>query len=357
MEKDSMSDTIQTQTGLRTADYWFDLPQELIAQDPMEDRDLSRMLVMNRKTGQIEHKIFRDIIDYLDPGDTLVLNDTRVIPARLLGTKEGTGANAEILLLKRRSGDVWETLVRPGKKLRPGARVSFGDGLLTAEILEIIDHHRLGSLETVNPVYFRNEPVGCTATIVWQMFHEKDIEIPENIAGLLCSAILSDTLAFRSPTCTMLDRLAAKELAATAGIDPEKHAKAMFTAGSKLREKTPEEIFYNDFKTFDNDGTIMGIGQVTSMSQEELDEIKDRMMPFIEKKYKEKGLDMALFMLTNIIDESTTMLCYGDDVDDIMHSAFGVRVKDNIAVMKGIVSRKKQVVPSMMDALNRDQEL
>ena len=143
-----MSDTIQTQTGLRTADYWFDLPQELIAQDPMEDRDLSRMLVMNRKTGQIEHKIFRDIIDYLDPGDTLVLNDTRVIPARLLGTKEGTGANAEILLLKRRSGDVWETLVRPGKKLRPGARVSFGDGLLTAEILEIIeDGNRLVRFE------------------------------------------------------------------------------------------------------------------------------------------------------------------------------------------------------------------
>ena len=131
-----MSDTIQTQTGLRTADYWFDLPQELIAQDPLEDRDLSRMLVMNRKTGQIEHKIFRDIIDYLDPGDTLVLNDTRVIPARLLGTKEGTGANAEILLLKRRTGDVWETLVRPGKKLRPGAWVSFGDGLLRAEILD-----------------------------------------------------------------------------------------------------------------------------------------------------------------------------------------------------------------------------
>ena len=131
-----------------TADYWFDLPQELIAQDPMEDRDLSRMLVMNRKTGQIEHKIFRDIIDYLDPGDTLVLNDTRVIPARLLGTKEGTGANAEILLLKRRTGDVWETLVRPGKKLRPGARVSFGDGLLTAEILEIIeDGNRLVRFE------------------------------------------------------------------------------------------------------------------------------------------------------------------------------------------------------------------
>ena len=231
------------------------------------------------------------------------------------------------------------------------------DNVENAEILEIIDHHRLGSLETVNPVFFRNEPVGCTATIVWQMFHEKDIEIPENIAGLLCSAILSDTLAFRSPTCTVMDRIAAKELASIAGIDPEKHAKAMFKAGSKLREKTPDEIFYNDFKTFDNDGTVIGIGQVTSMSQEELDEIKDRLKPFIEKKYKEKGLDIALFMLTNIINESTTMLCYGEDVGDLVNNAFNVHVNDNVALMQGIVSRKKQVVPGLMDALNRDQEI
>ena len=209
----------------------------------------------------------------------------------------------------------------------------------------------------MNPVFFRNEPVGCTATIVWQMFHEKDIEIPENIAGLLCSAILSDTLAFRSPTCTVMDRIAAKELASIAGIDPEKHAKAMFKAGSKLREKTPDEIFYNDFKTFDNDGTVIGIGQVTSMSQEELDEIKDRLKPFIEKKYKEKGLDIALFMLTNIINESTTMLCYGEGVGDLVNNAFGVHVNDNVALMQGIVSRKKQVVPGLMDALNRDQEV
>ena len=126
-------------TGLKTSDYYFDLPQELIAQDPLEDRAASRLLVMNTKTGEIEHRIFRDIKEYLRPGDTLVLNDTKVIPARLLGTKEDTGANVEILLLKRLGADRWETLVRPGKKLKPGARVTFGDGSLKAVILDILD--------------------------------------------------------------------------------------------------------------------------------------------------------------------------------------------------------------------------
>lgn len=131
--------TKKVPVGYSTADYWFDLPKELIAQDPLEDRASSRLLVMNKDTGELEHKIFRDIIDYLKPGETLVLNNTKVIPARLMGTKIDTGASVEILLLKRRENDIWETLVRPGKKLRPGAKVTFGDGLLTAEILEVVD--------------------------------------------------------------------------------------------------------------------------------------------------------------------------------------------------------------------------
>ena len=134
-----MSDTIQTHTGLRTADYWFDLPQELIAQDPLEDRSSSRLLVMDRNTGEVTHGTFRDILRYLHPGDALILNDTKVIPARLLGEREGTGASIEILLLKRMEKDVWECLVRPGKKLRPGARAVFGDGSLKAEILEVVE--------------------------------------------------------------------------------------------------------------------------------------------------------------------------------------------------------------------------
>ena len=134
-----LTDNMETITGLKTSDYKFDLPQELIAQDPLEDRAASRLMVMNKETGEIEHRIFRDIKEYLRPGDTLVLNDTKVIPARLLGTKEDTGANAEILLLRRLDKNRWETLVRPGKKLRPGARVTFGDGSLKAVILDVLE--------------------------------------------------------------------------------------------------------------------------------------------------------------------------------------------------------------------------
>ena len=130
-----MSDTV----GLKTSDYYFDLPEELIAQDPLMQRDECRLLVVDRRTGETAHRHFRDILDYLVPGDALILNDTRVIPARLLGVKEDTGANAEILLLKRLTDDTWETLVRPGKKLRPGARVVFGDGILHAEILDVME--------------------------------------------------------------------------------------------------------------------------------------------------------------------------------------------------------------------------
>ncbi len=139
LEKQMVNEKQEVPVGMATADYYFDLPQELIAQDPLEDRAASRLLVMEKSTGDLEHKIFKDIIDYLEPGDTLVLNDTKVIPARLLGVKEDTGAHVEILLLKRKEKDVWETLVRPGKKLRPGARVVFGDGRLKAEILDVVE--------------------------------------------------------------------------------------------------------------------------------------------------------------------------------------------------------------------------
>ena len=132
-----MSENVEI--GLSTADYFFDLPKELIAQDPMEKRDECRLLVMDKESGKVEHHVFNEVIDYLQPGDCLVLNNTKVIPARLLGVKEETGAAVEILLLKRKEADVWETLVKPGKKLRPGARVSFGDGILKAEIMDIVE--------------------------------------------------------------------------------------------------------------------------------------------------------------------------------------------------------------------------
>ena len=124
---------------LKKSDFYFDLPQELIAQDPIQDRSASRLLMLNKETGAVEHHIFHEITEYLRPGDCLVLNDTKVIPARLMGVREDTGASVEVLLLKRRENDMWETLVKPGKKARPGMRLIFGDGLLHAEVLEILE--------------------------------------------------------------------------------------------------------------------------------------------------------------------------------------------------------------------------
>lgn len=126
-------------TELKTSDFYFELPPELIAQDPLEDRSSSRLLMVNKETGELKHEIFRNIADYLHPGDCLVLNNTKVLPARLMGVKEETGASIEVLLLKRKEGNVWETLVKPGKKAKPGARISFGDGLLKAEVTDIVE--------------------------------------------------------------------------------------------------------------------------------------------------------------------------------------------------------------------------
>ena len=124
---------------MKTSDFYFDLPQELIAQDPLEDRSSSRLLVLNKDTGAIEHHIFKEITDYLNPGDCLVINDTKVIPARLYGNKIGTDAKIELLLLKRKENDIWETLVKPGKKAKPGSKISFGGGLLTGEVLDVVE--------------------------------------------------------------------------------------------------------------------------------------------------------------------------------------------------------------------------
>ena len=174
------------------------------------------------------------------------------------------------------------------------------DGVDGAEILEIIDHHRLGSLETISPVFFRNQPLGCTSTIIYQMYQEQGVTIPQEIAGLLCSAIISDTLMFRSPTCTQLDKQAAEALAEIAGLTIEEHAKGMFQAGSNFKAKSPEEILYQDFKTFSSGETEFGVGQLNAMSDEELQEVKEKLLPYIKQVQSERKLDMVYVMLTNI---------------------------------------------------------
>lgn len=231
------------------------------------------------------------------------------------------------------------------------------DGIDHAEILEIIDHHRLGTLETMSPVFFRNQPLGCTATIMYQMYQERGVEIPKKIAGLLCSAIISDTLMFRSPTCTAIDKSAAEHLAQIAGIDIEDLAIDMFSAGSNLGSRTAEEIFYQDFKRFDVGNVEFGVGQINSMNAVELEEIREKLIPYLPVAHRESGLNMIFFMLTNIIKESTELLCYGPNSDTLVKEAFQLPDDGDSYELKGLVSRKKQLIPSLAGMIQQMEEM
>ncbi|SDB10719.1 putative manganese-dependent inorganic diphosphatase [Eubacterium oxidoreducens] len=225
------------------------------------------------------------------------------------------------------------------------------DGIDSSEILEIIDHHRLGSLETMSPVFFRNQPLGSSSTIVYLMFKEKHIEVPQEIAGILCSAIISDTLMYRSPTCTQVDQVCAQELAAIAKVDVEELAINMFKAGSSFDSKTVEEIFYQDFKTFTVSGIEFGVGQISSMSEETLLSVKEQLLSYMPTALKERGLDMVYMMMTNILEESTGLLSYGKDAAEVVEKAYQVKEQDGVYKLEGVISRKKQLIPSFLEAM------
>lgn len=227
------------------------------------------------------------------------------------------------------------------------------DGLDEAEVLEVIDHHRIGSLETMNPVYFRNQPLGCTATIIYQMYREQELEISREIAGLLCSAILSDTLIFRSPTCTETDKKAAYALAQIAGIEPESYAAEMFAAGSNLSAKTPEEIFYQDFKKFVVNDVSFGVGQINSMTQKDLEDVRERMIPYMEKALTAHSIPMLFFMLTDILQGTTELLCAGNGAKELALEAFHLKEDTDQIILENTVSRKKQLIPALMQAIQQ----
>lgn len=227
------------------------------------------------------------------------------------------------------------------------------NGIEQADVLEIIDHHRLSSIETMGPVFFRNQPVGCTATIVYQMYQENGVKVSSTTAGLLCAAIISDTLMFRSPTCTPLDEQSARKLAELAEVDIEMLAQAMFRAGSNLKGKTAEEICFLDFKQFTVSDMVFGVGQVNSMSEEELSEIKEKVLPHLEKARESHSLNMIFFMLTNIITESSELLCAGPEAREKLINAFDLRSEMEELHLKGVVSRKKQLVPALVEALQQ----
>lgn len=227
------------------------------------------------------------------------------------------------------------------------------DGIEYAHILEIIDHHRIGTLETLEPVLFRNQPLGCTATIIYQMYQENGVEIPQNIAGLLMAAIISDTLMFRSPTCTDIDRKAAEELSEICGVEIEEFAVDMFGAGSDLSSREPEDIFRQDMKRFEVNDIEFCVSQINSMNSIELKEIQEKLVPYLEEVFPSLGVGMAFVMLTNIVKESTELLCFGEKSKEVVKEAFQLHGDMNRVILKGLVSRKKQLIPSLVSVLQQ----
>ena len=225
------------------------------------------------------------------------------------------------------------------------------EGFDQAEILEIIDHHRIGSLETSGPVYFRNQPVGCTATIITQMYDENGMDIPPQIAGLLLAAILSDTLAFRSPTCTPVDENTAKRLAKIAGVDIEEFSTEMFEAGEKLDGKTPEEVFLQDFKVFMCGDIRFGVAQGSYMTRKNLQAAQALLQPYLEEARNKQNVEDLYMLLTDVPKEESVVICTGRYAAEVLSNGFESRpAADGSWTLPGVVSRKKQFIPAMMSA-------
>ena len=230
------------------------------------------------------------------------------------------------------------------------------EGIDQAEILEIIDHHRIGSMETDGPVYFRNVPVGCTSTIIYQTYEENGVEIDKTTAGLMLSAILSDTLMFRSPTCTAVDERTARKLAELAGVDLEAYADAMFEHGGDVSGKTAEEIFNTDYKIFDSGAVRFGVGQGSYMVERNRKASQALLAPYLPVALEKQGLDYIFYMFTDVRGSSTELLMAGKGAESLVARAFQVEVKDGMAVLPGVVSRKKQLLPRIINTLREEEQ-
>lgn len=217
------------------------------------------------------------------------------------------------------------------------------------QILEVIDHHRIANFETKDPLYFRAEPVGCTATILKKLYKENGVEIKKEMAGLLLSAIISDSLLFKSPTCTEEDVAAAKELAEIAGVNIDEYGLAMLKAGADLSDKTPEQLISLDAKEFEMNGNKVEIAQVNTVDVNDVLALRSDLEPAIENTIKNKGLSLFVFVITDILESDSVVLALGDEATKV-EEAFDVTLDNHTAILKGVVSRKKQVVPNLQNA-------
>ena len=229
------------------------------------------------------------------------------------------------------------------------------EGIEQAEILEIIDHHRIGSMETDGPVYFRNVPVGCTSTIIYQMYEENGVEIDRTTAGLMLSAILSDTLMFRSPTCTTIDERTARKLAELADVDLEAYADAMFEHGGDVSGKTAEELFNTDYKIFDCGAIRFGVGQGSYMVERNRKASEALIAPYLPVALEKQGLDFIFYMFTDVRSASTELLMAGKGAESLVARAFQAEVRDGLAILPGVVSRKIQLLPRIISALREEE--
>ncbi|GAB6138118.1 manganese-dependent inorganic pyrophosphatase [Halanaerobaculum tunisiense] len=223
-------------------------------------------------------------------------------------------------------------------------------GVKEAAIQEIIDHHRIGDIETGNPIYFRNEPVGSTATIVTKLYQEQGVEIADQMAGLLLSAILSDTVIFRSPTCTETDKKIANKLATQLGVNIEEYGKEMFKAGSVVSQLEPKELITNDYKEYEFAGETIGVGQIEIMDVNEVADIKEDILAEINNLIAERGYKFLVLMVTDILAEGSLLL-FPADTQDIIAEAFEVETEETEVYLEGVLSRKKQVIPVLSDYL------
>ena len=229
-------------------------------------------------------------------------------------------------------------------------RTQTADGFEEAKVLELIDHHRISNFNVDEPLYARVEPVGCTATIILKLFKENGLAPSKETAGLMLSAIISDTLLFKSPTCTQCDAKAGKELAEIAGVDLKEYGLEMLKAGTALGDKSEAELLNMDMKIFEIDGEKIGVAQVNTVNEAEVLERKEKLLAEIDNIIAKEGLKFFMLAITNILTNDSTVLVSGDG-NDIIEKAFGEKVDSNLVTLKGVVSRKKQIIPPLTKAI------
>ncbi|KXB69263.1 inorganic diphosphatase PpaC [Leptotrichia wadei] len=229
-------------------------------------------------------------------------------------------------------------------------RTQTADGFEEAKVLELIDHHRISNFNVDEPLYARVEPVGCTATIILKLFKENGLTPSKETAGLMLSAIISDTLLFKSPTCTQCDAKAGKELAEIAGVDLKEYGLEMLKAGTALGDKSEAELLNMDMKIFEIDGAKIGVAQVNTVNEAEVLERKEKLLAEIDNIIAKEGLKFFMLAITNILTNDSAALISGDG-NDVVEKAFGEKVDSNLVTLKGVVSRKKQIIPPLTKAI------